>query len=79
MPIQVKIGLAYCYIFLEKYQLATLWLNYILSKESSNILAILGLANISFRSSDYPNYNKYLQMAYKIDKDHPELLLILAE
>ncbi len=79
LPPQVKIGLANCYVFLEKYHLASHWFTLILQKDPKSILSILGLANIAFRAQDYGAYNKYLQMAHQLDPMHPELILILAE
>jgi len=59
--------------------LAYQWYSYILEQDANNIQSVLGLMNYYFRKKEYQNYQKYLQMAYNIDKNNPELLAILSE
>ena len=79
MPVKARLGMAYCFYFLNKFELAKSCFRRILTMDPKCVEAYLGLAVIADKSNNSEYYFKYLQVAYKLNPNHPVVLLHLAE
>lgn len=79
LPVKARIGMAYCYFFMEKYEMARACFNRILSLKPDCIEAYLGLAVIEEKNENFIEYFKYLSKSVKINRKHSLVLIHLSE
>lgn len=79
LPIKARLGMAYSFYYLGKYEMARACFQRIIKLDQNCVEAYLGLAVIEDKAENDEEYFKALNTAYHINKDHPLTLIHIAE
>lgn len=79
LPSKARLGMAYCFYELEKYEMALLCFKRLLDLEPNCVEAILGYATIKYESGETEGYFPALKRCYEINPCHPLVLLHISE
>lgn len=79
LPTKARLGMAYCFYELEKYEMAMFCFKRILDLDPNCIEAILGYAVIRYQEGETDEYFPALKKCYELNPNHPLVLLHIAE
>jgi RNA polymerase-associated protein CTR9 len=79
LPTKARLGMAYCFYELEKYELAKACFKRILDLDPDCIEASIGYGTMCYYEGNKDIYFENLEDCYKRNKNHPLVLLHLAE
>ena len=78
MPVKGRIGMAYSFYYLGKYEMARACFQRILKLDPNCVEAYIGIAIIYEKEDLSQEYFKYITLAYNVNKRHPLVLLHIA-
>ena len=79
LPIGARLGMAYSFHALGKYELARACFQRIISLDPNCAEAYLGISIIFEKEENYDEYFRNLSIAYRINPRHPLVILHVAE
>jgi RNA polymerase-associated protein CTR9 len=79
MPARGRIGMAYCFFHLRKYELARACFQRVLALDPGCVEALMGIAIVYEREEREKEYFEYVSRAYRVNRRHPLVLLHLSE
>jgi len=79
LPTKARLGMAYSFFYLGKYELARACFQRIIKLDPSCTEAYVGIAVVYDKEENYMEYFRHISAAYKVNRQHPLVLIHLSE